>query len=417
MNNYLQRAEKIMQRINTLALISDDDNCINRIFGTNAFIKGRDTIFEWMNDAGLQTTIDNISNVRGKLLSDNANAKTLVIASHYDTVINAGKFDGPLGVLMGLDLLEQIIQAKIKLPFHVELIAFSDEEGVRFHTTYLGSKVVAGLFDKNVLNKKDENGITLQDVIQKLNRRTNQLDKDAIAKNNWLGYFEIHIEQGPVLYEKNIPIAVVNGIAGQQRLEIVFKGMAGHAGTVPMNMRSDALCAASEFILELEQFALEHKKNLVATVGKLNIINAASNVIPGEVVFSLDIRSADENVLSAAYKQIEIICCDVCKKRKIKFEWNLIQESKPILCSKEMNKLLSSSIKKSGYEVIELVSGAGHDAVAISEVSPVAMLFVRCFKGISHNPLENVELNDLAAAIKVSDNFIQELITQNKFII
>ncbi len=417
MNNYLQRAEKIMQRINTLALISDDDNCINRIFGTNAFIKGRDTIFEWMNDAGLQTTIDNISNVRGKLLSDNANAKTLVIASHYDTVINAGKFDGPLGVLMGLDLLEQIIQAKIKLPFHIELIAFSDEEGVRFHTTYLGSKVVAGLFDKNVLNKKDENGITLQDVIQKLNRRTNQLDKDAIAKNNWLGYFEIHIEQGPVLYEKNIPIAVVNGIAGQQRLEIVFKGMAGHAGTVPMNMRSDALCAASEFILELEQFALEHKKNLVATVGKLNIINAASNVIPGEVVFSLDIRSADENVLSAAYKQIEIICCDVCKKRKIKFEWNLIQESKPILCSKEMNKLLSSSIKKSGYEVIELVSGAGHDAVAISEVSPVAMLFVRCFKGISHNPLENVELNDLAAAIKVSDNFIQELITQNKFII
>jgi hydantoinase/carbamoylase family amidase len=410
MNNELQRADRVLQRIIELASVSEEKGCITRTYGTKAFIEGRDKVERWMKEAGLQTVIDNIGNIRGKLLSVNATAKTFVIASHIDTIINAGKFDGPLGVLMGLDLIEELIQSKTKLPFHIELIGFCDEEGCRFHTTYLGSKALAGSFDHSILDAKDIAGISLEEVIRMNGGDTNKLSKDAIAKDKWLGYFEIHIEQGPVLYEKNIPVGLVTAIAGQRRAGIVFNGEAGHAGTVPMNMRKDALTCAAEFIIETEKFAIADKENIVATVGKTHIINAASNVIPGEVICSLDLRSASDEKLTSAYKKIKTIAEEICKKRSITLEWNLIQQTKPVTCDNAMNKLIKQSITDAGHEAIELVSGAGHDAVPVAEVSPVAMLFVRCFKGISHNPEENVELKDIEAAIKVSDNFIQALI-------
>jgi allantoate deiminase len=406
---FLYRAEKILSRINELADFSDDAGCISRIFGTKAFIEGRNKVQQWMKEAGLKTRIDNIGNIRGRLLSERVNAKTLVIASHIDTVINAGKFDGPLGVLIGLDLMEQLIQSKAKLPFHIELIAFCDEEGCRFHTTYLGSKSIAGTFDKNVLQKKDNTGVSLQEVIQQTGGDVRRLNEDTIAKKDWLGYYELHIEQGPVLYKKNIPVGIVTSIAGQRRAEIIFKGEAGHAGTVPMDMRKDALSAAAEFTLKVEEYAISKKKNLVATVGRLSILHSASNVIPGQVICSLDIRSAAAKVLSSSYNAIKKKCESICSKRNIAFEWNLIQETKAVACDEKMNQVLALSVEEAGYKMIQLISGAGHDAVAVSEVSPVVMLFVRCFKGISHNPLEDVELKDIASAIKVSDNFIERL--------
>jgi hydantoinase/carbamoylase family amidase len=409
MSNELYRAQKILKRINELAFISEDENCITRTYGTKAFIEGRDKVQQCMKEAGLETRVDNIGNIRGRLPAKNVNAKTFVIASHIDTIINAGKFDGPLGVLMGLDLVEQLILSKTELPFHIELTGFCDEEGCRFHTTYLGSKAVAGSFDEAILDTKDAAGISLQQVIEQNGGIVNKLQKDAIIKNNWLGYFEIHIEQGPVLYEKDIPVGIVTAIAGQCRAGMVFNGEAGHAGTVPMNMRKDALACAAEFVLETEKFAA-NKTNLVATVGKLHIINSASNVIPGEVICSLDLRSADKAMLSSSYQAIKKIAENICNKRNIALEWNLIQQATPVFCDNNMNTLLRQSIKEAGYEVIELISGAGHDAVPVSEVSPVAMLFVKCFKGISHNPLENVELKDITAAIKVSDNFIAKLV-------
>ena len=410
MSNDLHRAEKILQRIDELASVSEDKNCITRTYGTKAFIEGRNKVTQWMKEAGLETNIDNIGNIRGKFVSGNAGAKTFVIASHIDTIINAGKFDGPLGVLMGVDVVEQLIQSKTVLPFHIELIGFCDEEGCRFHTTYLGSKAVAGSFDKTILDTKDERGVSLQEVIEQNGGDVNKLGKDAIAKKDWLGYFEIHIEQGPVLYERNIPAGVVTAIAGQRRIEIKFTGEAGHAGTVPMDMRKDALACAAEFVAATENFAKTNKNDLVATVGKLHITNSASNVIPGEVICSLDLRSPDEAKLSSSYGAIKKMTEDMGNKRSIGVEWNLIQQTKPVVCDSKMIKLLKQSIEETGFEPVELVSGAGHDAVAVSEVSPVAMLFVRCFKGISHNPLENVELKDIAAAIKVSDNFIQQFV-------
>ena len=410
MNNYSQRAEKILHRVNELASISEDKNCITRTYGTAAFIEGRKKVEGWMKAAGLIVSIDNIGNIRGRLTSPHATAKTFVMASHIDTIINAGKFDGPLGVLMALDLVEPLIGAKTELPFHIELIGFCDEEGCRFHTTYLGSKVVAGSLESAILNAKDDGGVLLKEVIEQNGGAVNELSKDAIAKQDWLGYFEIHIEQGPVLYEKNIPVGVVTAIAGQRRVEIKFTGEAGHAGTVPMYMRKDALTCAAEFITAVEEFGNANRNDLVATVGKLHIPYAASNVIPGEVICSLDLRSADENKLSAAYDVIGEKAESICSHRNIGMVWTPVQQSKPVACDKELIELLHGSIVDAGFEIVELVSGAGHDAVPVSDVSPVAMLFVRCFKGISHNPLENVELKDIAATIKVSDNFIQQLI-------
>lgn len=414
MNDHFQRAKTIIDRVNELAGISEDKQCLTRTFGSEAFIESQIKIISWMNEAGLETRIDNIGNVRGKLRVPGSHRKTLVIGSHFDTVVNAGKFDGPLGIVIGLDIIQHLIKLKESIPFNVELIAFCDEEGVRFHTTYLGSKVVAGSFDKNLLFEKDSAAISLEEVIHLIGGDCNKLLEDSFAGTELIGYFEIHIEQGPVLYEKHIPIGVVSGIAGQKRIEITFNGIAGHAGTVPMEMRSDALCAASEFILAVENFAIGTKGQVVATIGKLEISNAASNVIPGRVVCWLDLRSQWESSLSSTYDTMCKYCKEICKKRGLLFEWKLVQESNPVSCDEQMTLLLKSAIRDSGYEIVQLVSGAGHDAVPLSEISPVAMLFVRCFQGISHNPLENVELKDIAAAIHVSDNFFKNLIDKFK---
>ncbi|SMB88231.1 amidase, hydantoinase/carbamoylase family [Hymenobacter roseosalivarius DSM 11622] len=413
MDAYLHRAEQLLQRIHTLAAISEDSNGVTRTVGTPAFLAGSALVKSWLEAAGLETRIDSIGNVRGRLVSTYPNAKTFVIASHIDTVINAGKFDGPLGVLLGLDLLEQLINQKVELPFHIELIAFSDEEGCRFHTTYLGSKVVGGFFEADLLQKRDAAGINLATVLATMGCDAQQLTHDAIPAADWLGYFEAHIEQGPVLYERNIPVALVTAIAGQQRIEMVFRGMAGHAGTVPMNMRQDALCCAAEAVLAIEQFGQEHRQTLVATVGKLDIRHAASNVIPGEVVCSLDVRSADEAHLTWASQALFENVQAIAQRRNSTLDWNLIQQTAPVTCDANLNSLLARAIADSGYKVIPLVSGAGHDAVPISKVAPATMMFVRCFKGISHNPLENVELPDLAAALRVAERFLTQLITHH----
>jgi allantoate deiminase len=409
MPDYLLRAEKVLLRIEQLAAISEDAAGVTRTFGTPAFLRGRELVQGWMDAAGLATRVDSIGNVRGRLVSTQPGAKTFVIASHIDTVVNAGKFDGPLGVLLGLDLLEQLIAARTELPFHVELIGFSDEEGVRFHTTYLGSKVVAGSFDPGLLQKADAQGISLSQALKTMGADETQIAHDAIPAADWLGYFEAHIEQGPVLWERHIPVALVTAIAGQQRVELTFRGMAGHAGTVPMDMRQDALCAAAEVVLLAEEFGLENRDGLVATVGKLHIPNSASNVIPGEVVCSLDLRSAQQPRLAAAALHLEQQAQAIARQRGVALHWNLIQQTAPVSCDAGLNQLLSQAIADAGHELVPLVSGAGHDAVPISLVAPATMLFIRCYQGISHNPLENAELPDIAAALEVSERFIHKL--------
>ncbi len=288
---------------------------------------------------------------------------------HTSTVVNAGRFDGPLGVLLAIDLVDQVLKENKSLPFTIEVVAFSDEEGVRFHTTYLGSKVLAGSFDTQ-LSLTDKDGISLQEAIAKVGGNAVGLRTDMI-KDELLGYFEIHIEQGPVLYESGVPVAAVKAIAGQKRIELVFTGTAGHAGTVPMEMRHDALCCAAACISGIEDFAIDHSSSIIATVGMLQIENAASNVIPGKVTCTLDIRSSDDTRLNFACNALQNIIHEICEDRQISFAWNMIQETAPVACSEELTNLLKESIANAGFEVTELVSGAGHDAVALSAICPV----------------------------------------------
>lgn len=401
------REANIISRIDELAAISEDDTGITRRYGTPAAIEAGNKVLEWMRNAGLETKTDAIGNLRGRWPAKDPHAKTLVIASHLDTVVNAGRWDGPLGVLTGLEILETIARQNRELPFHLDLIAFCDEEGVRFHTTYLGSKVVAGSFDPQTLQRKDEQGITLKEAILAIGGNPDKLSAEATAPDQWLGYFELHIEQGPILYEKKIPVAPVTAIAGQIRAEAVFTGMAGHAGTVPMDMRQDALCGAAEFILAAERLA--KVKGVLITVGKLQLANAASNVIPGETTCSIDLRSADQGALTAIHEELRRTSAEIAGQRGLTHRWEIIQSSPPVTCDPRFTALLSACVASAGYETLQLVSGAGHDAVPLSAVSPVCMLFVRCFKGISHNPLEAVEKNDLAAALAVAESFIFKL--------
>jgi allantoate deiminase len=415
MLDYHARTAHILSRIDALAAISEDPTgaTVTRRFGTPAFVRGRNLVQGWFEAAGLETRLDGIGNLRGRLASPRPGAKTFVLASHIDTVVNAGKYDGPLGVLMGLDLVESILRQGIELPFNLELIAFSDEEGVRFHTTYLGSKVVTGAFEPALLQKTDADGITLAQAIADMGGNVASLAADALPAAEWLGYFELHIEQGPVLWETGQPVALVTAIAGQQRVELTWTGMAGHAGTVPMPLRQDALAAAAEFVLAGEAFALAHGRGLVATVGQLGIPYSASNVIPGQVVHSLDLRSPDASQLAAAYADLQAQAEAIAARRGLGLAWQLVQYTAPVACDRELNRLLGQAIAASGYEVDGLVSGAGHDAVPASAVAPATMAFIRCYKGISHNPLENVEAADVAAALAVAERFLVEL--KNKY--
>jgi allantoate deiminase len=410
MSAYLTRAEKILHRINALATISEDQDGLTRTYGSAAFCQARVLLQQWMEEAGLQTRIDAIGNVRGRLPAALATSGTLVLGSHFDTVVNAGKFDGPLGLLMGLDLLEQLAARPVPLPVNAELIGFCDEEGVRFHTTYLGSQVVAGSFDDRLLERKDAGGITLAQAIAAQGGDPGKIRAEALAAQDWLAYFEIHIEQGPVLYQRNIPAAAVTAIAGQHRVEVTFLGAAGHAGTVPMTLRQDALCAAAEFVLAAETYARSQGPDLVATVGKLHIPQEASNVIPGAVTCTLDLRSAGQARLAAAHTALKDLCAHICRQRNIQLRWQLVQETRPVRCHPVLNEWLAAAIGETGHEVLRLVSGAGHDAVPISQVAPATMLFVRCFEGISHNPREEVDLADLAASLRVAEIFISQVL-------
>lgn len=411
MEIYLERAAKIQLRIDELASYTDNAHGLTRTFGTHAFTECGIKIASWMQEAGLETRIDNIGNIRGKFRSSFPDAKTYVIGSHFDTSINAGKYDGVLGIIMGLDIVKNLQVKNISLPFHIELIAFGEEEGVRFHTGYLGSKVVAGNFKNKLLELKDDKENTLSQVLKSMNYDTGRIKEEAIPPEDWMGYFEIHIEQGSVLIEKNIPVGIVDSIAGQKKIEINFTGESGHAGTEPMKLRKDALCAAAKFITGVEKFASKEKRKILATVGKIKIADAASNVIPGKVSCTLDIRSEDSKLLSDAYEMIYELCENICDKRNIYFEWKLMQETEPVFCNKKLRKLLSNSIEEKNFEVINLESGVLHDASIIAQVAPVCMLFVKCLKGNGRNPLESVEDYDIATALDISDYFIQQLIS------
>ena len=374
-------ARQIMRRCDELGGVSEERGCLTRTFASPAMKRANKLVGSWMRQAGMTVREDAAFNLIGRLPSDKRGAKTVVVGSHLDTVRDAGKYDGPLGVLLGI-AVAQSLRGK-NMPFHLEVVGFSDEEGVKYQTTYLGSRAMLGLLAKKDLQTIKERGV------EKARRPHGEL----------LAYLEAHIEQGPVLQEKRRPLGVVTAIAGQTRIRATFIGRAGHAGTTPMKMRKDALCAAAEIISAAE------KIGVMATVGQCAVEPGVSNVIPGKVTFSLDVRDADNTKRKAACMKLRKLAAAVARRRRLRLDWKVVQETP----TAPMDKQLTSILRQAAGKAPLLPSGAGHDAAVMAAACPAAMLFLRCKDGISHHPDESVLASDVASALDALTCAVLEL--------
>lgn len=355
---------------------------------------------DWMRAAGLDARIDAVGNVIGHYDGSPSATKTLVIGSHYDTVANAGQFDGRLGILTALVVAEHLARTGRRLPFHLDVIAFSEEEGVRFSAPYLGSSAIAGCFDESVLARRDANEISLATVLRKDGVDLAAIQALARVPDSLRGYLEIHIEQGPVLLERGLPVGVVTSIAGSARYRLTVQGAAGHAGTVPMSLRRDAAAAAAEIVLAVERRC--SVPQLVGTVGQLVVPHGQINVIPALCELSLDVRSADDGVRNAALDDIRAEIEQIAKRRRVTVTAKEVSRHRAVPCAPAMQQALAQAVARAGVEPFYLPSGAGHDAEMFAGVTDIGMLFVRCGNGgISHSPLESVTAEDTDLAARV----------------
>lgn len=398
-------ATRIMARIATLAAISEEADRLTRRCLTPALETVMSTVAGWMQAAGMTVRRDPLGNLIGCYAADHAPARTLLLGSHLDTVCDAGAFDGPLGVLLALAAVEDLQVRGVRLPFAVEVLAFSDEEGVRFGTAYLGSKAFAGCFDPATLDLRDADGVTLADAIRATGGDPAALVSAGCAADDLIGYCEWHIEQGPVLEALDLPVGVVTAIAGQRRIAVAFVGQAGHAGTVPMAGRRDALAAAAEFVLAVEARAGQ-TPGLVATVGRMTVEPGAPNVIPGHVSLSLDVRHADDALRVAACADLAATAQAIGQRRGSAVQWAVLQDTSAVACDVGLTALLAQAVAAGGYPVQRLPSGAGHDAVVLATITPVALGFVRCRAGLSHHPAEWAAPADVAVALAALQRFL-----------
>ena len=397
-------AAAVLARCDELAAFSEEPGRLTRRFATPALWQAGERVREWMEAAGMAVRRDAIGNLIGRL--GDGDGRTLLVGSHLDTVRDAGRYDGILGVLVAIASLERLRDQERSLPYGVEVLAFADEEGVRYGTGYLGSSVVAGCFDSADLERRDSAGVPLAEAVRAFGGNPERLAGARREPGDLIGYFEVHIEQGPVLEAAGVPLGVVGAIAGQSRARIAFTGEAGHAGTVPMGLRRDALCAAAEFVSAVEAVARDHN-GAVATVGELKVQDGASNVIPGRVVLSLDVRHSADSLRESVGTQLLERADAIAGARALVLEWDVVQETRAVDCSRELTELVAEAVAASGHPVVRLASGAGHDAVMLSTIAPIAMLFVRCAGGVSHNPAESVTTEDVAAAIDVTTKFLE----------
>ncbi len=387
----MSNAALVMKRCAELGAISDEPGRLTRTFRSPAMRRANALVGSWMRAAGLEVREDAAFNLIGRWPCAHPRAKTLLVGSHLDTVRDAGKYDGPLGVLAALAVVEQLRAERVTLPFHVEGIGFSDEEGVRYQTTYLGSRAMAGTLTRRDLALIEEKGI----------------ERARRKRGGFLGYSEVHIEQGPVLEAENLGVGVVTGIAGQTRARIEFCGVAGHAGTVPMRLRHDALAAAADFILAVERCGV------TATVGRIEVQPDASNVIPGFAALSLDVRDPADAKRESAVQKLRHCAAAIGEARGVAVQWTTVQETAAVACDPLLSALLRRAVARHEPRVLTLPSGAGHDAAAMAALCPVAMLFVRCKGGVSHHPAESIRASDAARAIAVLRDFILSLKEQH----
>jgi allantoate deiminase len=394
-------AADVLARCAMLGEVSEEPDSLTRRFATPALASAGEIVAGWMEDAGMTTRRDAVGNVIGR---HGGGERPLVLGSHLDTVPNAGTFDGPLGIVAAIAVVERLAAGGPQPSCPVEVVAFADEEGTRFGTSYLGSAAYVGAFEPAWLDHVDGEGITLRDAI-----RASGGDPEAALEASapgLSGYLEMHIEQGPVLEREGLPVGVVTAIAGQTRARIVLTGEAGHAGTLPMDARHDALAAAAEAVLAVERHG-RAEPGLVATVGALALSPNVGNVVAGEVRMLLDMRHADDGVRRRAAEEVRADVEGIAAARGVDATWTTRYDTPAAVLDATLRGRLADALQMQGIPVRDLVSGAGHDAVVLSRICPAAMLFVRCAGGISHDPRESVSEQDVAVALDVLEHAVR----------
>lgn len=399
-------APRMLERLEALARHSEQADGLTRVYLSPEQRAASALVLDWMRAAGMRARLDAVGNVVGRYEGERPGLPCLMLGSHLDTVRNAGKYDGMLGVVSAIECVHALHAAGKRLPFAVEVVAFADEEGVRFGVTLLGSRAIAGNFDPKALDAKDRAGATLAEAMRAYGLDPARVGDAARRKGELLAYAELHIEQGPVLEAEGLPAGVVTAINGFSRMMVTLSGTAGHAGTVPMAMRNDALAAAAECVLAVER-AGRSEAELVATVGRIEALPGAINVIPGECRFSVDVRAPDDGQRARALARIEAEFGAICARRKVALAIERLQDFGVTACAPWLMEQFERAIAAEGLRVKRLPSGAGHDGMALCAIADIAMLFVRCEKGISHNPAEAITAADAETGARVLLRFIE----------
>lgn len=408
-----QRAQAMLD---TLAAISAEPDQLTRLYLTPEHKRAADLVAEWMRRAGMSVRMDAVAGVHG-LLSNGANSpRRLLVGSHIDTVIDAGRYDGALGIVAAVLAVEEIRARDITLPFTLEVVAFGDEEGIRFPKTLIGSSTVAGATEESVLDLTDAAGETVRSALLRFGCDPAAIASEAYRREDVVGYLEVHIEQGPLLESLEEPLGAVTAIASQSRHRVRIAGEAGHAGTVPMSLRHDALAGAAEFIAMTEELAYKGERNhLVITTGEITIKPGAVNVIPGEARLSLDVRAASDAARASAVETIRRRSRQIGSRRGLVIGIENVHEKPVAVCAPKLRAAISDAVGSlTGRKPPELMSGAGHDGLAMAHLTDIGMIFVRCRAGISHNPLEHVTVSDLGCAVEALIRAIVEVAKQER---
>ncbi|MEQ9940770.1 allantoate amidohydrolase [Pectobacterium aroidearum] len=393
-------AEQIMSRCDALAEISETPGQLTRVYLSLEHLRANARVGEWMREAGMSVWQDSVGNICGRYEGLTPDAPALLLGSHLDTVRNAGRYDGMLGVLTAIEVVRAFHQQGTRLPVALEIIGFGDEEGTRFGITLLGSRGLTGTWPESWLECQDAEGTSVAQALTIAGLDPLEVALAARPVSDIAAYLELHIEQGPCLEQQDLALGVVTAINGARRLNCTFLGLAGHAGTVPMTQRQDALAAAADWMAQAERATRESDPHLVATFGTLQCLPGAANVIPGEVKMTLDIRGPEDAPLDALLEKLLTLGQDIAHQRGCQFSAEEYYRIAATRCDPTLQSILNEAVVQVQGKTLLLPSGAGHDAIAIAERWPVAMLFVRCRGGISHHPDESVTTADVALALQ-----------------
>ena len=403
-----ERARHAIAECQLLAGITEEPGRITRRFLTPPMRDVHAHLRRRMVALGMEVHVDGAGNLRGVWKPERVGPRRLVLGSHVDTVPDAGAYDGVLGVMLALEWVR--IAQEAALPLRIEVIAFSEEEGVRFGVPFLGSRAVAGRFDRALLGLKDANGITLEESIRAFGLDPAAID-EAHVDEDALGFVEIHIEQGPILESERLSLGVVNRIVGQTRLSLEFAGQANHAGTTPMHLRRDAMAGAAEWIGAVEGFASK-TEGIAATVGRIVVEPNAANVIPGKARVSLDVRHALDAERESAVEILSAKARSIADRRGLTLNCTRQMNEPAVPMDERLTAYLVDAVEAAGFPGRTMASGAGHDAMVMATRLPAAMLFLRSPGGISHHPSETVLEEDVEAALQVGRKFLERLASE-----